>query len=221
MRITKELPDSLLEKYEFLDYGHAIEILRTTYSQEWKEIMICLEKFFITKSDIVTAGGNKSPIPKKFDDILFPFGWKEVRITADLLIKKGERNSRSGSQGFKADRTEEIMVPGYIDGHNIDFVKNKVAFDLEWNSKDQTFDRDLLAMRNYFDARIIDVGIIVTRSAEMNAVFDYLGDEIKKKYGASTTWMGKLEPRLQARRNGGCPILAIGILPKCISDMKL
>ena len=53
MRITKELPDSLLEKYEFLDYGHAIEILRTTYSQEWKEIMICLDKFFITKNDIV------------------------------------------------------------------------------------------------------------------------------------------------------------------------
>lgn len=35
------------------------------------------------------------------------------------------------------------MIKGYIDGHNIDFVKGKVAFDLEWNSKDQTFDRDL------------------------------------------------------------------------------
>lgn len=39
----------------------------------------------------------------------------------------------------------------YIDGHNIDFIKGRVAFDLEWNSKDQTFDRDLLAMRTYYD----------------------------------------------------------------------
>ena len=73
-------------------------------------------------------------------------------------------------------------------------------------------------MRNYFDARIIDIGVIVTRSAELNAVFSALGEDVKKKYGASTTWMGKLEPRLQARRNGGCPILAIGIRPACVTD---
>jgi hypothetical protein len=38
------------------------------------------------------------------------------------------------------------------------------------------------------------------------------------KYGASTTWMGKLIYRLNAGRNGGCPILAIGITPACVSD---
>ena len=177
-----------------------------------------MNTFQLTLSDIIAAGGNKSSIPKRFDSILFPKGWKEVKITADLLIKKGERSSRNYGQVFKPEKTEEITIEGYIDGHNIDFVKNKVAFDLEWNSKDQTFDRDLLAMRNYFDARIIDVGVIITRSAELNDVFSYLGDGIKNKYGASTTWMGKLIPRLQARRNGGCPILAIGIRPGCIVD---
>jgi len=213
-----KLSERLLEKYEFLDYGHAMEIISDTCPQEWNDLRECLDRFEITKADIAAAGGNKSSIPKVFDSILFPKGWKEVRITADLLIKKGERSSRSGSQGFKPERVEELAVKGYIDGHNIDFVKGKVAFDLEWNSKDQTFDRDLLAMRSYFDARIIDVGVIITRSAEMNEVFASLGEEVKKKYGASTTWMGKLEPRLQARRNGGCPILAIGIRPKCVTD---
>lgn len=215
------LPQSLLDKYEFHDYGHAMDILTHTYPSEWKDLTTCLESFLITRSDIETAGGNKSPIPKKFDQILFPRGWKEVKITADLLIKKGERSSRSGSQGFQPERIEELTVEGYIDGHNIDFVKGKVAVDLEWNSKDQTFDRDLLAMRSYFDARIIDVGIIITRSEEMNHIFTLLGEDIKKKYGASTTWMGKLEPRLQARRNGGCPILAVGIRPKCVVDFNL
>lgn len=101
------------------------------------------------------------------------------------------------------------MIEGYIDGHNIDFIKGKVAFDLEWNSKDQTFDRDLLAMRTYFDCGLIEVGIIITRSEDLNDVFSELG--IKAKYGASTTWIGKLEYRLKSRRNGGCPILAVGI----------
>lgn len=218
MKNASSISAELLEKYEFYDYGHAFEILSGTYPQEWNELKECLENFQLTLSDITSAGGNKSPIPKAFDSILFSKGWKEVKITADLLIKKGERSSRSSGQTFRAERTEEITIEGYIDGHNIDFVKNKVAFDLEWNSKDQTFDRDLLAMRNYFDARIIDVGVIVTRSAELNDVFTYLGDGIKNKYGASTTWMGKLIPRLQARRNGGCPILAIGIRPGCITD---
>ena len=217
MRATSFIPDHLLEKYEFHDYEHALEILVNACPAEWGELLECLDTIRLTRSDIVAQGGNKSLIPKKFDEILFSKGWKEVKITADLLVKKGERNSRSSGGGdFKPDRVEEITVEGYIDGHNIDFVKGQVAFDLEWNSKDQTFDRDLLAMRNYFDARIIDVGIIVTRSEELNDIFSSLG--VKAKYGASTTWMGKLEPRLKARRNGGCPILAIGIRKKCFTD---
>ena len=36
------------------------------------------------------------------------------------------------------------------------------------------------------------------------------------KYGASTTWMGKLEYRLRSRRNGGCPLLAVGIRKSCV-----
>ena len=69
-------------------------------------------------------------------------------------------------------------------------------------------------MRTYFDCGLIDVGIIVTRSEELNEIFRELG--ILQKYGASTTWMGKLITRLDSRRNGGCPILAIGIKKECI-----
>lgn len=91
---------------------------------------------------------------------------------------------------------------------------------MEWNSKDQTFDRDLLAMRTYFDCGLIDVGVIVTRAEELNDIFkqekDDNGQPLMKKYGASTTWMGKLKYRLDSRRNGGCPILAIGIGKECV-----
>jgi len=38
------------------------------------------------------------------------------------------------------------------------------------------------------------------------------------KYGASTTQMGKLLPRLEAGRNGGCPILVFGITRKSIIE---
>jgi CRISPR-associated protein Csd2 len=82
-----------------------------------------------------------------------------------------------------------------------------------------------------------DAAVLLTRSAELNGVFRALGPALKRngdpdmkpdgtprmtreKYGASTTWMGKLLYRLNAGRNGGCPVLAIGIRPPCISDWR-
>ncbi len=141
-----------------------------------------------------------------------PLGWREIRISGDLSVKMYPRGKSKGR--FSSVPFDEKVIEGYIDGHNIDFIKKKVAFDLEWNSKDQTFDRDLLAMRTYFDCGLIEVGIIITRSEELNDIFSELG--IRSKYGASTTWMGKLDYRLKSRRNGGCPILAIGIKKPCV-----
>ncbi len=131
---------------------------------------------------------------------------------------------RANQRGrFSDEPYDEKIIEGYIDGHNIDFVKNKVAFDLEWNSKDQTFDRDLLAMRTYFECGLTEVGVIVTRSEELNGVFKELlddkGDPLIRKYGASTTWIGKLLYRLKSRRNGGCPILAVGIKKSCVEGV--
>ena len=66
----------------------------------------------------------------------------------------------------------------------IDYVKNRIAFDLEWNSKDH-FDRDLTAFRAFFDYGRVSVGVLVTRDTS-------------------------LVP-LKAGRSGGCPVLAFGI----------
>ena len=45
-----------------------------------------------------------------------------------------------------------------------------------------------------------------------------VGKTVSAKYGASTTWMGKLLYRLNAGRHGGCPVLVFGITPKLIED---
>lgn len=221
MDYKKYVPEKILEKYEFHNYNHALEILTQAFPNEWNEVLTCLEKLSITTADLQEAGGNETRIPKKFDDVLYPFGWREIRISGDLLIKFYPRKAEQRGR-FESEPFEQKIIEQYIDGHNIDFLKNRVAFDLEWNSKDQTFDRDLLAMRTYYDCDIISVGIIITRSKELNDVFRELTDNkgvpILRKYGASTTWMGKLLYRLNSRRNGGCPILAIGIKKKCISD---
>ena len=223
MDVSCYIPDDLLARYEFYNYNHALEIITQAFPEEWNELLDCLRRFQITIADLQQAGGNETNIPKKIDDVLYPYGWREIRISGDLLIKfyprQADQRGRFSSQPF-----EEKTIAQYIDGHNIDFLKNRLAIDLEWNSKDQTFDRDLLAMRTYYDCGVISAGVIITRAKELNDVFksvrDSAGQPILHKYGASTTWMGKLLYRLDSRRNGGCPILAIGIKKPCIVDWR-
>ena len=228
MRLENNIDTHLLNRFEFYNYNHAFEIITQSFQEEWHDITTCLSQLSITTTDLRKFGGNETDIPKRFDAVLYPLGWREIKITGDLHTKLYLR--RAGQRGKFSDKPfDERVIHNYIDGHNIDFIKNRVAFDLEWNSKDQTFDRDLLAMRTYYDCDIISAGIIVTRAEELNDVFKTVYAQDKKskewnpiitKYGSSTTWIGKLLPRLDSRRNGGCPILAIGIKKPCIVDWK-
>ena len=215
--LRKWLPLNIIKNFEIFNYNHAAEILSQSFAGELADVVSVLSSLKISEEDILQAGGNESPIPPKFSEILEPKGWKEIRISGDLLIKFFPRKgARRGV--FSESPDDQKTITNYIDGHNIDFVKGRIAVDVEWNSKDQTFDRDLFAMRTYYECDIISVGIIITRSESLNTIFKRLG--IMTKYGSSTTWMGKLLPRLDSRRHGGCPILAIGITPNCITGDK-
>lgn len=207
------IPKEISEKYEFYNFNGALEILTQTHVEEFSEIVHALEEFSIKTEDIVKKGGNESQIPKNLSVLLRPLGWKELEISGDLIVRLLEGKNRK-------EVRREFSLKEFISGHKIDYVKGEVALDLEWNSKDQTFDRDLYAFRTFYECGVITCGIIITRSEQLNAVFEKLGDGVKQKYGASTTWMGKLLPRIHARRHGGCPMLVIGITPKTISDWE-
>lgn len=212
----------ILEKFEVFSYRNAAAILKHSFPAQFSNIVSALEKFSISKTMIRTPGGSKGPIAKYVDD-LFDESWQESRISADLHVRLTDPNR-------KDTILSQYVREGYLDGHRIDFVKGKVALDLEWNSKDQTYDRDLYAFSAFYEAGAIDVGVIITRGSSLdNTFFRGLGKVLKKdgtegneyvyrKYGASTTWMGKLLYRLDAGRNGGCPVLAFGIKPACVSN---
>lgn len=212
--------DHLLKKFEVYSYRNAASILSGSFPEQLNEIISALDDFSITERMIRLPGGSKGPIAK-YVDTLFPNTWRETRIAADLHVRLLDAKK-------KREVLNEYVREGYLDGHRIDFLNDRVALDLEWNSKDQTYDRDLSAFAAFYEAGAIDVGVILTRGNSLDTdFFRSLGGVLKKdgtegsepvykKFGASTTWMGKLLYRLDAGRNGGCPILAIGITKKCI-----
>lgn len=224
--------------YEVYSYRHAAALLATSFPAELKEIEASLLAFRLTQRVIGLPGGNESEIPKMFSKSLRPQQWLEARISGDLLVRiqryTEELNKKGKTTKIKLPEDKPRLVPNFIDGHKIDFVKGRVAFDLEWNSKDQTFDRDLYAFRAFHETGVISCGVMLTRSASLNPVFEKVvqlnkkGEpvlhedgqpkSVRNKYGASTTWMGKLLYRLNAGRHGSCPVLIFGITPKLISD---
>ena len=236
--IEDALPQSVLKKFRVASYRKAASILKFGMPEEFAEIVEALENFQITTDMIRKPGGNESEIPKTVSKLLRHRGWHETTISGDLHIKRTWREIVGEDKRGKAITEEKSLTyvrEKFLDGHKIDYVKNRLAFDFEWNSKDQTFDRDLYAFAAFAEAGAIDAAVIVTRDTSLNAVFRELGQALDKdgnpdfrngkpvplmpKYGASTTWWGKLIYRLNAGRNGGCPVLALGIKPECISDL--
>ena len=217
--VKRVFPKIIRQKFEIYSYRNAAAILSQNFPDQFSQIIHALEVFEITTTMIRTPGGSKGPIAKYVDSLL---DWEETRITADLSVKL------LSAHGNKVLR--EYIREGYLDGHRIDFVKGKVALDLEWNSKDQTYDRDLYAFSAFHMAGAIEVGVLLTRGnsldtdfmRQLGKVLDKTGKEgteyVYKKFGASTTFMGKLLYRLEAGRNGGCPVLALGITPRCVMD---
>lgn len=221
--VESVFPENIRQKFEIFSYRNAASILATSFPSQFAHIIGALDEFTITRSMIRLPGGNKGPIAHYVDNLFPSPDWHETHITADLIVRLLDAKPRRRHKVLS-----QYTLEGFLDGHRIDFVSGRVALDLEWNSKDQTYDRDLYAFSAFYAAGAIDVGIILTRGSSLNnSFFRGLGkvlrrdgtegtEDVYKKFGASTTWMGQLLPRLDAGRNGGCPVLAIGITPNCV-----
>ncbi len=233
--IEAKLPPDILARYEVHSYRGAAVLLSEAHPEQFQDLCDALRTFSITTKMIRTAGGNESDVPKLLSKSLRPLNWKETLIRGDLIVSLVSKIPGKRRKSDPKIERRELRRDKFLDGHKIDYVKGRVAFDLEWNSKDQTFDRDLYAFSAFAQCGVIDVGVLLTRSATLNPIFAALGQSLKsdgapefnkkgkprrvaEKYGASTTWMGKLLYRLNAGRNGACPVLVIGITPKCIED---
>lgn len=184
------VPPDLRQAYETHEWRNAVGVLTTAHPSEWKDIVDALRALEFFRSDILKGGGSKGPIAHRIDAFLSARGWKEKKFATKIQVDDFERDSPT---------------------HKVDCVKGAVGLEIEWNNKDPFFDRDLNNFRLLFDLRVIDVGIIVTRSSHLQTIFKSLGKKVADKYGASTTHMDKLRPRVEGGGGGGCPILAFGI----------
>jgi hypothetical protein len=185
------------DRYHIEERRHACAILSVDCPEELKDIIECLDQFQLLRSEIEAGGGGKSKIAQRFDTFLAKRGWKEKSIKVGRRIDGKEIETET---------------------HKVDFCKGLVAVEVEWNNKDPFYSRDLNAFRLLHELGVISVGAIVTRTDELQQIFDRLGRNIGGKYGASTTHWSKLIPRVDAAGAGNCPLLLVGISERCYTD---
>lgn len=189
------VPADILERFHVQEWRHGITILSSVYPNEWRDIIETLRKFRLLRSDILKPGKNKSPVAEKIDSELYGLEWVEKSFDTKIIVDNAPHPSPT---------------------HSVDCYKNRVALEVEWNNKDPFYDRDLNNFRLLFDLRVIDVGVVVTRSTELQKIFAALGKG--KSYGNSTTHFAKLLPRIEGGSGGGCPIVAFAIKKECYVD---
>ena len=182
------LPDFVRQNYEVHEWRHACAILKEDFSAEWDDIISVLTAFRLKKSWIVKPGGRKSKVASFIDEYLYARGWIEKEFETRVVVDHDIFDAPT---------------------HKIDCLRNRVALEIEWNNKDPFFDRDLNNFRLLFDLRAISVGVIITRCDELQDIFNDLGRGTS--YGASTTHIGKLIPKIEGGGGAGCPIVVFGI----------
>ena len=64
MHLNEYIDADLLNRFEFFNYNHALEIITQAFPEEWEEIVRCLRNLHISVQDLREAGGNETKIPK-------------------------------------------------------------------------------------------------------------------------------------------------------------
>jgi len=212
---TDHLPNDVRARFEFRETRNAAAILHATNEPELEDIIQILRRFRLTSADIIDAGGNKSDLAARVDKHFRELGWREGRHDTQIssVLKlcpyrpAGETEPRIARSDVKSE------------GYKVDNVKARVALDVEWNAKDGNLDRDIGAYRALYDAGIIDVGVIITRThTDLREAALKVDSNTTKFKTTTTTNLGKLEPRLTRGDAGGCPVLAIAITSRCLDS---
>lgn len=188
-------PEPIPSKFRIYNYRHADVILKHGFPDEHRDLVNVLSEYELLYSHILKPGGNKGPISLGLENSFSELGWVEKKWDIDVVIDGDSRDSPT---------------------HKVDYYRNRIAVETEWNNKDPFFDRDLNNFRLLHALDVISVGIIITRATELHEVLYKLRS--RSSYGASTTHHGKVLPKIAGGGAAECPLLIFAIKPAATVD---
>lgn len=208
-------PSDVLARYQFAETRNAATVFAATNPVAFEQVVGVLRNFRLHTADLLTPGGQESDLAARANRLFRERGWREARV--DTLIQLSLQRTPLREAG-------ETSLPAVVtetrnEGYKVDNFRDRVALDVEWNAKDGNLDRDISAYRSLYDAALIDVGVLVTRTLELRELGRELGlaagmspEQAKRILNTTTTTnREKLLPRMTRGDAGGCPLLAVFI----------
>lgn len=220
----KAVPERVRSRYEFFETRNAAALLRATNHAAFVDLMVVLDEFELLTSDLLTPGGQESALAGRLNRAFRERGWREARV--DTNFKLLLQRLPYGGESREAPWETEVHNEGY----HVDNFRDRVALDVEWNAKDGNLDRDIGAYRALYDAGLIDLAVMVTRTqTDLRALARRLAlesgrpdAEARKILGTTTTTnTDKLRPKMTRGDSGGCPLLAVAICEKTWAPNRL
>jgi hypothetical protein len=155
--VSGKLQALRLAGWDVRSYNFAEIIIEQEFEKEMEAILDVLlnAKFSIANSIIKRGGGladQTQELTRKFDKI----GTKNnISVTNKVEFQKTFPTISSNSTSHEIDHLVQNVVGQFL------------AIELEWNNKDEFFDRDFQSIRRLYDLGIIEAGIIVTRGQSL------------------------------------------------------
>jgi hypothetical protein len=182
--------------YAVRNINYGMELLVHAFPEHHASLVRALNSWSVSWGDIEAGGGNKSLVSRHFDEAFEGEEWKETSLELETRL--------AGVTTIARTHKIDLFKPG--PGGELPGI----GIELEWNNKDEFFDRDLINFEAIHRARGLAVGIVVTRGPRLQ---DELRAKGLDKFGARSTHWEKLMPRLDLGRGGATPIIALGLEP--------
>ena len=141
------------------DLNHGLIISKKLFKKELNLLSDILKTFKLNPEDhFIKRGGGESDqtsyLSKKFQEL----EWEKNNITSINKIifeRKFNQISKDGT-------SHEIDHIGFNEENQ------KFAIEIEWNNKDEFFDRDFVNFDKLWNLGVIDLGIIITRGRNLD-----------------------------------------------------
>jgi len=130
--------------------NHVEAVLTEDFSEPLRELCRVLSKFRIKDVELIRGGGGEAKPTQRLRNALSECGWQKRNIEISKIV---DGEPRAGTT------------------HEIDHVRQSpnglIALEIEWNNKEQFFDRDLDNFRRLHSEGVISIGIVVTRGISL------------------------------------------------------
>lgn len=174
---AKVFKDGELSNWEVADINDADLLFAHHFEEECNFLKSALSSWQLKLEEhIIKRGGGLADQTKSLTDIFEKQGWKKNNIAIQKRISFQHTYGDIVSQN---SNTHEI-------DHLIENNKGKkIALEIEWNNKDEFFDRDFQAMRRLYEEGIIEGGIIITRGPSLEDQLESAIAQYFEHYGVN------------------------------------